>query len=203
MSQVFRWHHQLSVGMRGPMVGDELLHLQQSDLDGACGHHCALMALMLLGHVSRDEVDGTKRKKKALAMLWKKASPSYFSGCLPEKLASFFKPYQDQLLCNVVSKPTNQVLRETLHADGLCIIGIQSPAVDHWTLAVGIGGHEDQPDDGKLLLLDPGLPVIPMCPWNATLALKPTKGGWRLYETAKGCEKVRLTEAISLSNANP
>lgn len=202
MSHIYRWHHQLTASMSGPMVGNELLHLQQSDLDGACGHHCALMALMLFGHISRDEADGTKRKKKALAMFWKKASPSFFSGSRPMKLASFFKPYQDQLTCSVVNKPTNQTIRDTLHADGLSIIGIQNPGLDHWTLAVGIGGYEDQPDNGKLLLLDPGLPAIPMLPWNATLTLNPTRGGWRLYETARGCEKVRLTEAICLSNAN-
>lgn len=202
MSHGYRWHHHLSASQNGPMVNGELLHLQQSDLDGACGHHAALMALMLFGHVSRDEVDGTKRKKKALATLWKKASPSYFSGCRPEKLASFFKPYKDQLSCNVVYKPTNQAIRDTLLADGLCIIDIQSPEVNHWTLAIGIGRSENQPDDGKLLL-DPGLAVIPLCPWNATLTLKPTKGGWLLYETARSCEKVRLTEAICLSNANP
>lgn len=202
MSHVCRWHHQLSASQNGPMVNGELLHFQQSHLDRACGHHSALMALMLFGYISRDEADGTKRRKKALATFWKKASTSYFSGCQPEKLASYFKPYQDQLSCNVVDKPTNQTIRDTLHADGLCIIGIQSPTVNHWTLAIGIGGPKDQPDDGKLLLLDPGLPVIPMCPWNATLTLKQSKGGWRLYETARGCERVRLTEAICLNNAN-
>lgn len=70
---------------------------------------------------------------------------------------------------------------------------IGSLQADHWTLAVGIGSPENQP---------PGLPVIAMCPWNATLTLNPTRG-WRVYETARGLEKVRLTEAICLSNANP
>lgn len=202
MSHIYRWHHQISASQNGPMVNGELLHLQQNCLDRSCGLHCALMALILFGYVSRSEADGTKRRKKALAMFWKKASPSYFTGCLPEKLASFFKPYQDQLLCNVFYKPTNQTIRDTLHADGLCIIGIQSPAINHWTLAIGIGGPEHQQDDGKLLLLDPGLPALPMLAFNARLTLKPAKGGWRLYETARGCEKVRLTEAICLNNAN-
>ena len=48
MSHVYRWHPRLTAGVGGPMVGKFLLHLQQSDLDGACGQHSALMALMLL-----------------------------------------------------------------------------------------------------------------------------------------------------------
>ncbi len=67
MSHLFRWHSKLSANMTGPLVGKDPLHLQQSDLDGACGHHCALMALMLLGLVTRNQLDGSKRNNKALA----------------------------------------------------------------------------------------------------------------------------------------
>ena len=78
MSHVYRWHPKLTAGIDGPMVGKLALHLQQSDLDGACGQHSALMALMLFGELTRDDLEG--RPKKALATFWKSARPHYFVG---------------------------------------------------------------------------------------------------------------------------
>ena len=85
MSHVYRWHPKLTAGIDGPMVGKLALHLQQSDLDGACGQHSALMALMLFGELTRDDLEG--RPKKALATFWKSARPHYFVGTKPNKLA--------------------------------------------------------------------------------------------------------------------
>ena len=101
MSHVYRWHPRLSAGIDGPMVGKSPLHLQQSDLDGACGQHSALMALMLFGEVTRDDLEG--KPKKALSAFWKSARPHYFVGTKPNKLASFFKPYRHAVSSRVGS----------------------------------------------------------------------------------------------------
>ena len=47
-------HSQLSVGRSGAIAYQNKLLLRQGENDMACGHHCVLMALMLLGQVSRD-----------------------------------------------------------------------------------------------------------------------------------------------------
>ncbi len=197
MSHVYRWHSQLSADMNGPLVGKEPLHLQQSDLDGACGHHCALMALMLLGYVTRSQLDGGKRNNKALDKFWKTASPYYFTGSKAPKLASFFKPYHDEINCQVITESFEAAIKATLDADGLCIIGLQNAAMQHWTLAVGIGGLEGSKQQ-KLLLLDPGSPPLPLLAWNATLTLNATRRGWHEYEAASGFTKIGLSDAVCL-----
>jgi hypothetical protein len=196
MSHVYRWHPQLTASIDGPMVGKTLLHLQQSDLDGACAQHCALMALMLFGEIKRDDLEG--KPKKALASFWKAARPYYFCGTKPNKLAAFFKPYRHAVSSWVVLKDIPQNIREAIHADGLAIVGIRNANFEHWSLVVGIGGREGFPEDEKLLLLDPDFPPIPMLPWNTTLSLNHSRRGWHEYDTAAGSSKVRITDAVCL-----
>ena len=45
MSRIYRCHSRLSADLQGPVVNQQPLHLRQSSIDGACGPHCALMAL--------------------------------------------------------------------------------------------------------------------------------------------------------------
>ena len=196
MSHVYRWHPRLTAGIDGPMVGKSPLHLQQSDLDGACGIHAALVALMLFGEVTRDDLEG--KPKKALSAFWKSARPHYFAGTKPNKLASFFKPYRDAVSSRVVAKELPEEIRQTLHADGLAIVGVQNDSFDHWSLAVGIGGQEGVPGDEKLLLLDPTFPPFSMMPWNATLSVNPSRRGWHNYDTPAGRAKVHLSDAVCL-----
>ena len=47
-------HSQLSIGRQGALACGQRLLLRQGENDMACGHHCVLMALMLLGVVQRD-----------------------------------------------------------------------------------------------------------------------------------------------------
>lgn len=196
MSHVYRWHPKLTAGVVGPMVDAFPLHLRQSDIDGACGHHCALMALMILGEVRREDLEG--KPKKALASFWKSSRSHYFCGARPNKLASFFKPYRDAVSCWTAREDLPEAIRTTLKADGLAIVGIQNADFDHWTLAVGLGEREGWAGEEKVLLLDPDLAPLSLSPWNATLSLKPSRRGWHDYDTPLGRAKVRVTDAVCL-----
>ena len=200
MSHIYRWHKRLKATLEGPMVDDAPLHLQQSDLDGACGQHCMIMALMILGLVRRKDLGISKaNRKNALGSFWRSALPYYFKGSKPHRLASFLAPYQDHVSCTVIDKhPANDVAA-TLYGDGLCIVGIQNPALtlDHWALAVGIGKREGKTEE-KLLLLDPAIPPLPMLPWNATITLNINRRGWHRYESANATMKVLLCDALCL-----
>lgn len=44
-------HSQLGIGRQGALACGQRLLLRQGENDMACGHHCVLMALMLLGVV--------------------------------------------------------------------------------------------------------------------------------------------------------
>lgn len=199
---IYRWHPLLTASMDGPMVGTTPLHLHQSDIDGACGIHAALMALMILNLVDRDDLEKppiSKTKKKSLARFWKHCSPYYFSGALPDELKTVFKPFKKEVCCKVLDKrPVNEAAA-TLQADGLCIAGLTNTTFDHWVLIVGIGGKEGSASLDRFLILDPALPPLPMLPWNATLTVNPSRRGLHRYETANGDCKVYFEDALLLT----
>lgn len=197
MSHVYRWHPQLTASADGPMVGKSLLHLQQSDLDSACGPYCALMALMLMRLIKRHDLEKVSQtKKEPLATFWQRATPLYFIGSRPHQLATIFKAYQEQLTCYAVKKHLTHEVIQTLHADGLCIGAIRNGDFNHWVLVVGIGRKEGLLDGHKLLILDPALSALPMLPWNATLTLTANRRGLYRYETAIGDSKVFFDSAL-------
>ena len=202
MSRIYRWHPQLKASSDGPMVGRSALHLQQSDIDGACGMHCALMALMLFGIVKRIElIDLSHARKKPLAELWRRTADYYFVGSKPRQLQSAFGPYKKSVSCRVLRKKNRaaQTLN-TLQMDGVCIIGINTKDFSHWVLAIGTGGKEgiDTLDAETLLILDPEIPPIPLLPWNATLSVKASRSGRYRYETPLGSTPVAIGAVLAL-----
>ena len=201
MSHVYRWHAQVTAGPEGPLVNDALLHLQQSDLDGACGLHCALMALMLFGLVDRHELarlGQSKARQSPLAHLWKNSTPHYFSGLRPRQLKALLKPYQGQLTCTLATDHPGPETAATVQADGVGLLAILHRDFAHWVLALGCGGEEDDPDRDTLLILDPSLPPIPLLPWNATLTVNASRSGLHRYVTVQGEYKVSVEEALLL-----
>jgi hypothetical protein len=201
MSHVYRWPPQLTAGPEGPLVNDAPLHLRQSDLDGACGLYCALMALMLFGLVERQELERlgqSKARKSPLAAFWQTSTPHYFSGLRPRQLKTLLKPYHDQLTCTVATEHPAAEAYAAVQADGVGVLAILHREFAHWVLAIGVGGQEDEPDSEKLLLLDPSLPPIALLPWNATLTVKASRGGLHRYETVNGEYKVSVEDALLL-----
>ncbi len=197
MSHVYRWHPQLTASADGPMVGKSLLHLQQSELDSACGQHCALMVLRLLKLIGRHDVEKlSQTKNQPLASFWQRAAPHYFTGSRPGLLASFFKPFHQQLTCCIVKRNPAVDVIQTLRADGLCIIGIRNRKFTHWALAVGYGRRDGHEKEHKLLVLDPSHEAMPMLTWNATLTTTANRRGMHHYETAAGDCKVYFDTAL-------
>lgn len=203
MSHVYRWHSQLTASTDGPMVGKTPLHLHQSDIDGACGIHSALMALLLLSLVDRDDLEKppiSKTKKKSLASFWEQCSPYYFSGALPNQLKRVFKPFKNDVVCKVLAESPVNEASATLCADGLCIAGLTNTTFDHWVLIVGIGGKEGSAKFDRFLILDPALPPLPMLPWNATLSVHASRRGLHRYQTANGDCNVHFEDALLLTS---
>lgn len=196
------WHPHLSASVDGPMVGSTPLHLQQSDIDGACGIHAALMSLLLFKLLERDDLEKppiSKTKKKSLARFWKRCSPYYFCGALPNELETVFKPFREELDCKVLTENPVADAKEVLNSSGVGIFGLTSPTFDHWVLAVGVGCDHGQRSRDVFLILDPALPPLPMLPWNATLTANASRRGWHRYETANGECKVNFTDALLLT----
>ena len=201
MSHVYRWHPHVTAGPDGPLVQAVPLHLQQSDLDGACGLHCALMALMLFGLVERHELarlGQSSARTSPLAQLWKGSAPHYFSGLRPRKLKALLKPYQKQLTCTLATGAPGPETAATVQADGVGLLAILHRDFAHWILAMGVGGEDGHPDTDKLLILDPSLPPIPLLPWNATLTVNARRSGRHRYTTVHGDDKVSVEDALLL-----
>ena len=202
MGALYRWHPRIKAGLDGPVVDRDFLHLQQSDLDGACGLHCVLMALMVFGLVDRDELDDvTKLEKKRLRKLWRRSQGSYFSGSHARQLRKLLEPYREKIDSRVHKRRCIRKTLPVLEDGGLAILGISNRRLGHWILAVGTGGKGkkgriDPPD--QLLILDPSYPPLPLLPWNGLLSVKGKGRGRHLYTTPGGREKVKIDIVLTL-----
>ena len=201
MSRIYRWNSQLKPSLVGPIVNGASVHLQQSDIDGACGPHCALMALMILGVISRKELDDLhESKSKPLAKLWKRTSALYFSGTTSQQLKSLLEPYAEEVVCKIVSRIKNRIedAIETIQSDGVCIVAISNKYFSHWILAIGTGGNEGNKQAEKFLIIDPDSPTIPLLAWNGLLSVKKNRSGKHRFETINGSSIVEVDAVLSL-----
>ena len=64
----------MTISQCGPVVGYELVHLRQGDMDGACGPYSLMMCLILQGVVRREDVVALNNLdgRTALGKLWNK-----------------------------------------------------------------------------------------------------------------------------------
>ena len=202
MNRFYRCHPRLKAGSSGPMANRNPLHLRQSDLDGACGTHCALMALMVFGLVKHDELaELTQVRKKPLAKLWKLTASHYFVGIRPSHLKSAFLPYRNSITCQILKGDRVNQAITTLGADGLCIVGIDHADFSHWVLAIGWGGKEGDDNAKTLLILDPDASPLPLVAWNGILSVKSNRHGQHRYETARSCVNVSIGSVLALKHA--
>lgn len=197
----YRWHPALKATVHGPAVRNVPLHLQQSDLDGACGPHCALMALMLFGVVARHDLDGLPRaRKRRLSSMWKQTQRRYFVGAYAGHLQSALEPYARDVHCSVRRKDCLTHVLGVLDDAGVGIVQIGNADFNHWVLAVGIGGmdgsHGVKP--AHLLILDPSHAPIPMTPWNALLSIRADGQERHAYDTPNGRVRVRVDAVVAL-----
>ncbi|BDB70465.1 hypothetical protein Cthiooxydans_28770 [Comamonas thiooxydans] len=186
-------HSQLSVGRSGAMAYQNKLLLRQGENDMACGHHCVLMALMLLGQVSRDalyESDLDARLMEVSAM----GQALYFSGCSSAAIKEQFAPFSEQLLCRQLRRNVEARTVAALESDHVCLVRFTSPSYSHWVLAVGVMYADGKPH--SLLVLDPLMDGVPLTPWNALLE---HWGSKKLRNTnARWSEKATLDKVVQV-----
>lgn len=190
-SRQFVVHPQLHAGRQGALAYGERLLLRQGENDMACGHHCVLMALMLLGQVSRDGLYQDtldERLDEVCAM----GQARYFSGCTATDLKAQLGVFADKVACRQVVRDVAESTVAALHAGHLCLVQITSPSYTHWLLVVGVMYVDDQAE--TLLALDPLLDSVPLTPWNALLE---NWGSKRLRNTnARWSEKAVVEKVI-------
>lgn len=201
MSRIYRCHSRLSADLQGPVVNQQPLHLRQSTIDGACGPHCALMALQLLGAVERDELDDIhKAASKPLTKLWKRAADVYFAGSRPKQLQALLEPFANIVRSRFIRKLALEHAVECLDNDGVCIVGISNNDYSHWVVAVGVSAPDEYQDPDALLILDPDAPPVSMAPWNAVLHVSLNRNKRHRYLSVEGTCKVVIDSVLALTS---
>ena len=190
-SRQFVIHPQLHVGREGALAYGERLLLRQGENDMACGHHCVLMALMLLGLVPRDalyEDEPDERLVEVCAI----GQSRYFMGCSAAQLKEQFAPFADTVHCRTLRSDVEARTVAALESEHVCLVSFTSPSYSHWVLAVGVMYVEDKPH--SLLVLDPLMDSVPLTPWNALLE---HWGSKRLRNTnARWSEKAVIEKVV-------
>jgi hypothetical protein len=201
----------------GPVLknGDELVHLQQGDMDGACGPYSLMMCMMIVGAVSRYEAVGlhdmdgrTKlgRLRDNLLAFGSLVKDGTTHEDLDWLTGTFENQNGDVLEAHYIeennTKDLSAQVSEYLDDDLPVIVGIEwQGGGGHWAVAVG---YEYTGDHVKrLFLLDPGFPTSPLSYWNAVLDLTDDDGEivnkGRLpsnHLTPRTEEKAKLASAI-------
>ncbi len=166
----------------------------------ACGHHCVLMALMLLGVISRGDLHEVelheaspetclRGQTRALCRVLNNASKS--------RLLRFY----DQVQCRHLQRDVAARTVEALESDHVCLIRFSSDSYTHWVLAVGLMYADDKPH--SLLVLDPLMEGIPLTPWNALLehwaaksCATPTPAGQKKPLLRRWCKSVCVAAVV-------
>lgn len=189
----FALHSQLSIGRQGALAGGQRLLLRQGENDMACGHHCVLMALMLLGVVQRDALydeDMDERLNEVCAI----GQSRYFTGCLVTHIKQQSVPFDEQVRCRHLQQDVAARTVTALEADQVCPVRFTSHSDSHWVLAVVVMYVGEVPE--ALLVLDPLMDAVPLTPWNALLEHWGTK---RLRNTnARWSEKAVIEKVLQV-----
>lgn len=193
LGQRFALHSQLTVGRLGALAHGNKLLLRQGENDMACGHHCVLMALMLLGVVQRDALydeDMDERLNEVCAI----GQSRYFTGCLVSHIKEQFVPFVEQVRCRYLQRDIAARTIAALESDQVCLVRFTSPSYSHWVLAVGVMYVGEVP--ATLLVLDPLMETVPLTPWNALLE---HWGSKRLRNTnARWSEKAVIEKVLQV-----
>ncbi len=196
----YRCHPSLKATRRGPVVGQNPVHLHQSDIDGACGAHCVISAMLILGVLKREQLRETMNASEPAKSMWRVARRKYFVGASVGELRSMLAPYATQIEAQAYSKDVIARTLNVLADSGVAIISINNQRFNHWVLAIGVSGFMSDSNSlpSKLLILDPGHNPVPLAAWNATLSVKGGSLDRRAYEMVTGKVFVDLDSVLTI-----
>lgn len=203
MHTTFRVHPALAVCRQGPCGQRQLVHLRQSDLDGACGQHCLLMALQILGLASRETIINIDQtRSRALKTLWQSSREHYFRGTHAAHITALTVPFARQLTVEEhFGHEGAQRACSTLADGGLAMLGIRYRyGGGHWLLAIGTEGQGDgqRYRPSRFLLIDPSYDPLPLTPWNGVLNIGNGRARSQRLASPDGDSLVYLESVLTL-----
>ena len=218
MSQ-FRIIDKIDIGHDGPIANgpdgeEQLIHLAQGSMDGACGPYSLMMGLMICGLIDREDLihlrklDGRTNAGKLLSML-EKYQGFFRNGTEPSELVNMLEKSYPRALKAEYFKGTGVEVRNFVKKE----IENNNPVIleidfeknsGHWVVVIG---YEYQDDDNReplrFLLLDPNSQSPITSAWNGIVNAYGTGGRYPYIwwgKDALGNEhgKVNLFCALSL-----
>jgi hypothetical protein len=199
----YRCHPSLKATRRGPVVGLNAVHLHQSDIDGACGAHCVMSALLILGVLDRHELSEISDARGPAKSMWRVAKRKYFVGAGMGELQSMLLPFDEEIEVRAYRKQGIVRTLDVLAEFGVAILAISNQRFSHWVLAIGVSGFKPGSDSlpSKLLILDPGHNPVPLAPWNATLKVQGGSQNRRAYEMPTSKVLVDLGSVLTIKRS--
>jgi hypothetical protein len=192
--------------------GSSPFHCRQGEWDGACGLHCAVMALALLGRIATVKAF-SKQRRGISARLWQTAQGTYFDGMSTDDMVAAMLSLDADLHVKQMDGRHREILdftRSELAAGKLVIVGWRNPerTVDHWVLAIGVEGIQSGRTftPHTLLVMDPSLGEPVMCGYNGRLQFTshplPHKSMYITYLGNDGTDlAVTLNAAVAIGSA--
>lgn len=212
----FKIINQIEIGHDGPVAngpdGDEqLIHLAQGSMDGACGPYSLTMALMICGLIDRDglvsleRVDGRTRAGKLVNML-QEYEGFFRDGTELQELAELLrKSYSRKLaieVCDTTGVDVRNFVKGKIDEDQPVILGLDfSEDNGHWVVAVGYEYDQVEETDKKklsrILLLDPAVAAPIVSAWNGVVDASGSGGPYPYVWWGKDY-KVNFSGALAL-----
>ncbi|MBD5316929.1 MAG: hypothetical protein HDS11_04595 [Bacteroides sp.] len=166
------------------------VHLRQRALDGACAVYCVMMYLLILGVVTRrqlDDLDGNVRKKEPIKNLFKALFENrglIRDGFLYNNLQSLINRHIKE---TVTAKAENgseahaiNRIKEYVDSGKPIMISVEFRGGAHALLAVGY--EADESGIFNIFCLDPSCDCPPTSYWNAVVALNQGTGKKYLHK---------------------
>lgn len=205
----------LDATSEGPMAKhqdetEQLVHLHQGDLDGACGPYAVLMGLLALGLVKRDDVTGwgaVDRRTtvgKLIARMSEGHSTLFREGTnlrdLTNLVGEIFRTNLEVIPFDGSGVDCRSFVHKHILAGNPVVLGLQWEDKGHWVLVIGLAVHVDGTERKwcRFLILDPSqLPAL-VCPWNGIID---TRGGGGRYPYTWWTDGIKRKTKVAFDSA--
>lgn len=194
----------------------QLIHLQQGNLDGACGPYCLCMALITLGLEKQSKLSNlkpTKSYKKLVKLISGRSGALVIDGTGLNVLEQYAHPYTKAGLitkkiaadlpghCQKRKEGKKKDYKSVLKFIVKHVLFNARPViignVYHYALVIGLGFEDDtsrkKGNPRYLLLLDPDVPAPKHSAWNGVIDIGVRGNNW--FGTGHGC---KIEGAIAL-----
>lgn len=188
---------------------EQLVHLAQGALDGACGPYCLFMALLILGVVRRDEIMVGSSDGDNIERLFKRLhryGPFFRQGTDVTQLKKHLTEFARHLRVEATESFGTELrawMEGHVRDDHPVILGIRWGSGAHWVLVVGLEYESETDQLCRILVLDPGDPAPTVSAWNGVVDARGSGGIYPYTWWTAEDLKVQMEHGIAIWDEAP